>query len=475
MPPAMDCGEASSPSSDAIKSGRGRRAFSGRLPRLMAVIAPFRALRFDAARFPDLAQVIAPPYDVISEPEREALERRHDRNIVRLDLPRGEGEAKYENARRQLDQWVDEGSLRLDPRPAIYRYEQTFQYPPGGARYVRTGFIANLQLTPFGAGVVLPHEHTLSGPKLDRQKLIRSTRAHFSQIFTLYRDPAGDTEAALTGAASRDPEVDTTTPDGTRHRLWVITDPEAIAQLTQVMSGKQVMIADGHHRYETMVSLRDELRPAGAAPGRAGADWGTVFFARAEDPGLLVLPTHRMVKNVPAAAFGSLREAAAAVFEVVSGSERTAQAIENRLTNEGHRQVTLALREPGRPETCWLRLRPDADLSLLGSPALRALDVTVLHGLILGPLLGIDKEAMAKQSFLSYTHDTAEALARVESGQVQGAFFMNPTKVNQVLTACEAGFVLPQKSTYFQPKLATGLVMARIEAQIETLAGKGPG
>jgi uncharacterized protein (DUF1015 family) len=216
-----------------------------------------------------------------------------------------------------------------------------------------------------------------------------------------------------------------------------------------------------------MVSLREELRPAGMPAGQAGADWGTVFFARAEDPGLLVLPTHRMVANLPPAALANLREAASGVFEVVNGTERSAEAIEHRLAHEGARQVTLALREPGRAETCWLKLRPDADLSLLGPPALRALDVTVLHSLILGPLLGIDREAMAKQSFLSYTHDTAEALARVESGKVQGAFFMNPTKVNQVLTACEAGFVLPQKSTYFQPKLATGLVMARIEPAAE--------
>jgi uncharacterized protein (DUF1015 family) len=437
----------------------------------MAVIAPFRALRFDTSRFADLGPLIAPPYDVISEPEREALERRHERNVVRLDLPRGEGEVKYANARRLLDQWIAEGTLRIDPRPAIYRYEQSFEYPPGGTRYLRTGFIANLLLTPFTAGVVLPHEHTLSGPKLDRQNLIRTTRAHFSQIFTLYRDPAGDTEAALAPAVARAADVDATTPDGCRHRLWVVSDPAAIAQLAQVMAEKQVMIADGHHRYETMVSLRDELRPAGTPPGRAGADWGTVFFARAEDPGLLVLPTHRMVKNLPPAALANLREAASAVFEVVSGPERTAAAIEARLAQDGQRQVTLALREAGRAETCWLRLRPDADLSLLGPAALRALDVTVLHGLVLGPLLGIDKEAMAKQSFLTYTHDTGEALARVESGAVQGAFFMNPTKVNQVLTACEAGFVLPQKSTYFQPKLATGLVMARIEAS----AGEGPG
>ena len=250
----------------------------------MAVIAPFRALRFDTSRLADLGPLIAPPYDVISEPEREALERRHDRNVVRLDLPRGEGEEKYDNARRLLDQWIAEGTLRVESRPAIYRYEQSFEYPPGGTRYLRTGFIANLLLTPFVDGVVLPHEHTLWGPKLDRQKLIRTTRAHFSQIFTLYRDPAADTEAALAPAVARPPDVEAATPDGCRHRLWVVSDPAAIAQLAQVMAEKQVMIADGHHRYETMVSLRDELRPAGTPPGRAAGGLGHGLFRAGGGP-----------------------------------------------------------------------------------------------------------------------------------------------------------------------------------------------
>ena len=429
----------------------------------MAVIAPFRALRFNSTRFPDLGPLMAPPYDVVSAVDREALEQRHERNVIRLDLPRGEGEARYENARLLLDRWRQDGTLRLDPQPAIYRYEQTFQHPPGGRRYVRTGFIALLRLTPFSDRVVLPHEHTLSGPKLDRQRLILATRAHFSQVFTLYRDPDGESESALAPFAQRAADVDAVTPDGCRHRLWVITDSAAIARLTQVMAEKQLMIADGHHRYESMVSLREQMRPAGLAPGQAGADWGPIFFARAEDPGLLVLPTHRLVKNVPVELFSTLLPRAATWFEIAAGTERTAAAIEDRLTREGAIGVTLALRTPEQESTWWLRLRPDADLSALGPPALRSLDVTVLHGLILGPLLGIDREAMAKQSFLSYTHDTDDALARLESGEAQGAFFMNPTQVIEVLEACEGGFVLPQKSTYFQPKLATGLVMAHIE------------
>jgi uncharacterized protein (DUF1015 family) len=429
----------------------------------MAEIAPFSALRFDLTRFPDAARLIAPPYDVISESERLALEQRHDRNIVRLDLPRGEGDAKYAHAAAELERWIADGTLKPDAQPAIYRYEQTFTYPVGGRTYVRKGFVALLKLTPFADRVVLPHEHTLSGPKVDRQKLIRATGAHFSQVFTLYRDPAGEAEAAFAPVEAGKPDMDTTTPDGCRHRLWVVTRPDIISKVTAVMKSKQVMIADGHHRYETMVGLRDELRPAAAPPGTSLADWGTIFFARAEDPGLLVLPTHRLVKNLSAEVLDGLRAKAAPFFEVSDGAETTAAAVEARLEREGQHRVTFAFRQAGRPGTMWLGLRKDADLSPLGPPALQGLDVTVLHSLLLGPLLGIDKEAMAKQSFLGYTHDTAEALAKVASGEVQGAFLMNATQVNQVLDACEAGFVLPQKSTYFQPKLATGIVMARIE------------
>ena len=447
----------------------------------MAVIAPFSGLRFDLARIGDPSRVLAPPYDVISEAQRLDLEARHPQNVVRLELPRGDGDAKYANAAALLDAWIAEGILRRDERPALYRYVQTFRFPaPDGAGavsgdakvYSRQGFFCLVKLEPFASRVVLPHEHTLSAPKEDRRKLMRATRTHISQVFGLYRDPERASEVALGDVEASPPILDGTTADGCRHRLWAVTDARAIARVAEVMRGKQILIADGHHRYETMLALRDELRPAGRAPGRSGADWGAMFLARAEDPGLLVLPTHRLISNLPSASWSgaALRAGATPAFEVTLGEERDVTAIETRLLRAGAGRVVFAVRVAGERQTTWLALRPDADLAALGPPALRQLDVTVLHGVLLGPVLGIDAGALAKQSYLGYTHDTAQALAEVEGGRAQAAFLMNATKVEQVLQACEAGFVLPQKSTYFQPKLATGLVMYRIDPDAEIAA-----
>ena len=431
----------------------------------MADIAPFRGLRYDLSHVSDPATLLSPPYDVVSEAERTALEERNPHNVIRLELPRGDGDAKYGAARRLLDAWIAEGILLRDERPALYVYEQRFSFPSGaaGTSYTRRGFFCRLRLEPLSARVVLPHEHTLSGPKEDRRKLMDATRTHLSQVFGLYRDPEGTTTTLLAAVDSTEPALDATTPDGCRHRLWPVTSEDTIAALVHALAGRQVMIADGHHRYETMLGLREAVRPAGAAPGAAAADWGNVFLARAEDPGLLVLPTHRLVRNLSAFDLGQFRARAAALFDVTTSDDGDAGAIETRLVSEGRRRVTFAVRAAGVAETTWLGLRGDADLSSLGPPALRGLDVSVLHGLVLGPMLGIDAAAMARQAFLGYTHDTPEALAEVEAGRAQAAFLMNATPVDHVLSACEAGFVLPQKSTYFQPKLGTGLVMYGID------------
>lgn len=433
----------------------------------MADIAPFRGLRYDLSRGDEPSTLLAPPYDVVSETERAALEARNPHNVIRLELPRGEGDEKYANARRLLDAWLAEGVLRLDERPALYVYEQAFSFPVGaaaeGVRYARRGFFCRLRLEPIAARVVLPHEHTLSAPKEDRRKLMDATRTHLSQVFGLFRDPDGAALAPLASVDAIEPALDATTPDGCRHRLWPLTDGATVTALVRALAGRQVMIADGHHRYETMLGLRDQVRPAGAAPGAAAADWANVFLARAEDPGLLVLPTHRLVRNLPSFDLDAFRARAAANFELTPGTEADARAIETRLRAEGRHRVTFAVRAGAGGGVLWMGLRPDADLTPLGPPALRGLDVTVLHGLVLGPLLGIDAAAMARQAFLGYTHDTPEALAEVSAGRAQAAFMMNATPVDQVISACEAGFVLPQKSTYFQPKLATGLVMYRFD------------
>ncbi|HVR62751.1 MAG TPA: DUF1015 family protein, partial [Polyangia bacterium] len=278
-----------------------------------------------------------------------------------------------------------------------------------------------------------------------------------------YRDPQSATLSPLGAIWDAPPVLDATTADGIRHRLWMVADRARIGQVADALRGRQILIADGHHRYETMLGLRDELRPAGRAPGHSGADWGAVFLARAEDPGLLVLPTHRLVRNLPAFDMAALRAAAGPAFDVAQSDDADAAAIEARLQREGDRRVTFAVRGQGDRKTTWLGLKDGVDLSSLGSPALRELDVTVLHSVLLGPLLGIDAGAMAKQAYLGYTHSTAEALAAVQTGQAQGAFFMNATRVEDVLQVCEEGSILPQKSTYFQPKLATGLVMNRMD------------
>jgi uncharacterized protein (DUF1015 family) len=424
----------------------------------MAEIAPFSGLRYALERVGDAARVLAPPYDVIGEGERLDLEARHPQNVVRLELPRGEGDARYQEAARLLAAWKAEGILRAETDRSLYFYQQDFSF--AGRAYARRGFLAAVRLEPFDRRVVLPHERTLSGPKEDRRRLMRATRTQISPVFALYRDPEGAAERELEAATAGAPALDATTPDGIRHRLWVASEAAPAARLAAVLRDKQILIADGHHRYETLLGLQGELRPAGAPPGSAAADYGMAFLARAEDPGLLVLPTHRLVKDLPGFDPAALRAAAAPAFEIARGDEATPEAIEARLGREAEGgRVAFALRVPGEAETTWLTLKPIADLSALGPPALRSLDVTVLHGVLLGPLLGIDASALERQAYLTYTHDTTEALARVAAGEVQAAFLMNATRVQQVLAACEAGFVLPQKSTYFQPKLATGLVM----------------
>ncbi len=425
----------------------------------MAEVAPFSGLRYDAQQAPDLARVLAPPYDVIDEGEHRALEARDPHNVVRLELPRGQGDARYEGAADQLSAWTSQGVLRVDPAPAFYVYEQQFDW--NGARLTRRGFFGAVRLEPFERRVVLPHEHTLTGPKEDRRRLLRATRTQFSPIFGLYRDGDGTAGKLIDAVAAGPALVETTTPDGIRHRMWLLSHTVPLARLSGLLADKQILIADGHHRYETMLGLRDELRPPGVA-GPAPSDFTMMFLARAEDPGLVVLPTHRLVKDLPGFDFAALCAAAKAAFEITGGDERTPEAIEARLAQEGASRVAFAVRVPGESTTTWFALKSIVDLSALGPPSLRKLDVTVLHGVILGSLLGIDAEALANQSFLSYTHDTKEAIARVAAGRAQAAFFMNATKIDQILAVCEAGFVLPQKSTYFQPKLATGVVMYRL-------------
>jgi uncharacterized protein (DUF1015 family) len=399
----------------------------------MAVVSPFRAFRYDAARVGGLRDVIAPPYDVISAAEQAALYDRSPHNVVRLILARETPRA--EAAAKALHDWVAARVLARDAEPAVYLYRQTFHVPGLGER-TREGILCRLQLEKFASGVVRPHERTFPGPKADRLALLRATGAYLSPIFGLYAGAGASLREVFAQAAAAPPLEDVTDPGDEVHRVWRIADPAVLERIRTALAPESILIADGHHRYETALGYRDEGGPA----------WVLAYLADMHDAGLVILPTHRLVKGAlpmtPAALEARLRES----FAVSPMPERTARAA-------GEIDCVLPDRR--------LRLRalPAALARIESLPApLRTLDVTLFQRAILEPILGLDTHGLA------FTHDDAEAIAAVP-GEASAAFLVNPPTIDGVRAVCLAGEVMPEKSTYFYPKLADGLVFDLFDAR----------
>jgi uncharacterized protein (DUF1015 family) len=396
----------------------------------MAVVTPLAGLRYDPARVGGLRDVIAPPYDVISAAQQAALYDRSPYNVVRLILARDADRGAA--AAATLREWVSSGILRRDPEPALYPYAQTFRLADGSVR-TREGIICRLRLEEFASGVVRPHERTLAGPKADRLAVLRATGAHLSPIFGLYTRPGMALRDLLGGATDAPPVVDVTEDGGDTHRLWRVTDAAAIVRLQETLGPESVIIADGHHRYETALAYRGERSGAG------GSASVLAFLAETEQEGLVVLPTHRLVRGPLSLTPAALEAGLAAEFDVehVPQRPRAAGEIDCLLPDRRLR----------------LRPRPAARARLAHLPsALRGLDVALLHAAILEPLLRVTVDA------LEFTHDDAEAGAAVEVGRAAAAFRVNPPSLAEVRAVCMAGELMPEKSTYFYPKLASGLV-----------------
>ena len=383
--------------------------------------------------------------------------------MVRIELPRGEGDARYAEAARLLGGLDVGGDPARRRQAGVLRLRAAVHAAAGAGRiYTRRGFFAAVRLEPFERRVVLPHEKTLAGPKEDRLKLMRATRTQISPIFGLYRDADGGAREIIdaadgAGAGARRDDRRTACATGSGGSASRRRSPA----WRGLLADKQILIADGHHRYETLLGLRPRAARARLRGGRRGgrlrddvpgARRGSGAAGAADAPaGPRICPTSTSRRCCAAAA---------AAFDIVERRRGDGRRDRGAARARGDRgRGVRGARAGARRHTTWFTLKSIVDLSALGPPALRKLDVTVLHGVILAPLLGIDAAALESQSYLGYTHDTAEAMARVAAGEAQAAFFMNATKVEEVLAACEAGFVLPQKSTYFQPKLATGLVM----------------
>ena len=425
----------------------------------MADIRPFRALRYNLQRVP-ASEVVTQPYDKITSAMQERYYAASPYNLVRIILGRREhGDNAVENVYTRAAafgrKWRQEGIVEQDAAQSLYSYSQMFTAPSGKA-CERRGFIALGRVEDYAAKVVYRHEQTLAKPKADRLELLRATRVHYEQLFLLYED-SGEIDRAL--RTEEKPTIEVSDEYGVAHRVWQISDASVIGSVREKMKDKKLVIADGHHRYETALNFRNECRQeAGSGNGEAPYEFVMMTFVNMNDPGLLVLPTHRVVHSLESFSPEEFKKACAEFFAV--------EEVAGPLDAE---QATRRLQERGRSGTALLAFAKDRTL-LLHSPKAttarfmaglsgrqQSLDVVELHKCVLEGVLRLSEESIRNQQNLSYLRDAAEAMAMVRGGQANVAFLMNPCPVERVGEIALAGEVMPQKSTDFYPKLLSGL------------------
>jgi uncharacterized protein (DUF1015 family) len=413
----------------------------------MADVQPLRALHYNTTVAGPLPDLVAPPYDVIDPGQRAELAARSPFNVVAIDLPQGEPDP-YESASEQLETWQLQGVLERDREPAIWAHTQEYT-GPGGITHTRRGFFCRVRLEEYGPGRVRPHERTHPGPKEDRLRLTRATRANVSPIFSLYSDPQQAAWQALEPFTEQPSWGEVTDSDGTVHRLWRVADSDAIAQVQAATHDAELLIADGHHRYETMLAYADEVG------GDGDHRYILMCLVAMEDPGLTVFPTHRLVRGLDSARQQALAQALVRDFDIE-------QVTVDQITpapGTGPLQLGYINSQAEQPSRLTLKDQAIADEALPDrSAAYRHLDTGVLEALVLKGALGLSDDDIAHFNGLFYARDTDEALAMVSSGEYQAAFLMRPTPVEQVRDVAAAGENMPPKSTYFYPKLLTGLL-----------------
>ena len=440
----------------------------------MAEFVPFRGLRYDPAKV-NLTEVLCPPYDVIKGTARDEYLQRNAHNIVGVELAARYGEdatpEQYAQSAALLKQWRNEGIFTLDDA-AYYVYEQEFQVPSTGETKKRRGVIGALGLEEFGKGVQ-PHEHTLSGPKQDRLNLLRALRTNTSPIFGLFGDDDGWVASVIDAVVVEPPLMEAQSSDNVKERVWRLTDDESVNAIEAAFENEIILIADGHHRYETALNYRNERKREAEAAGKqwTGAElenYVMMMCVSTSDPGLIVLPTHRLVKTGQAdwsQVFDNLEKH----FEIINVATESNAAIQAKellaALNQDDTQPRIGLHING--QSYVLRLR-SGDAHLAGmdtqrSAAYNALDVSLLHTLILEKQFGIGQAELAAYSHVAYTIDAEEAIAKVNSGDYGAAFILRSTPVHQVREVAGAGDKMPQKSTYFYPKLVTGLVLRPLD------------
>jgi uncharacterized protein (DUF1015 family) len=451
----------------------------------MAEIQAFRAYRYDTNRV-SLNDVLTQPYDKITPAMQDAYYAASPYNLIPVEKGRTSADdtpanSVYTRAAAKLNAWIAEKIVVQDAAPAIYVYSQEFLLPGTQTRRTRIGFIALARVEDYVAEVVFRHEHTLSGPKADRIDLLRQTHAQTGQLFFLYDDRARQIDTWLEQTARTDAPHELRDEFGVTHRLWPVSDPGFVKRVREAMLEKKLVIADGHHRYETALNFRNENRKnAGKTDPMAASEFAMATFINTHSRGLTILPTHRLVSRLSNFDFDRFRKNLAPIFDWYSypfaqAEERAAAYSDFRKDlerpNHGRRAIGVYSGAAADAGAFYLFvLSRDADLeALLGdiSEAQRGLDVVLLHRLILEKGLGISLEAVAGERNIAYEREMDVAIAAVDRGEAQLAFLLNPVRVEQVTKIALGGDVMPQKSTDFYPKLLSGIAIYRVEGKID--------
>lgn len=438
----------------------------------MAHVVPFRGVYFDQARLGDIRNLVAPPYDVIDAASQKALHDRHLNNVIRLELgfelaTDTATDNRYSRAARFLKDWLEQNVLKRDATPCIYLYRITYRTPERGSSATKTltGFLANFTLAELDSGEIYPHENTRAAAKTDRLRLLEACRANFSPIWSLYSDPEGAVSGHVEQAVSgRSPRADFQDETGDQHSLWVIDDPAALRRIVALMQPRPLFIADGHHRYETALTYqRLRRQQGGASQGLQPYDQVLMLFSRLEDPGLTVLPTHRVLTKPlpPASRLTPLLEPWFDItpFPLQRAAEETVRTtFLQALRDRGKTDPCFGLAVRGGQEYWLLVQRPQHRLPDTASPRDR-LDVSILQQQVIAKLHPTQQDLES----IIYTKDEYEALDWVAKGTAEGALLLNATKVDEVRAVAVAGERMPHKSTYFYPKPVTGLVLHVME------------
>jgi len=430
----------------------------------MAIVAPFRAIRYNSPAVGPMEQLVGPPYDLAASEDINRYRARHQCNVIRLLYPETTSGKPQEETASLLNHWLGTGYLARDACPAIYLYQIDYQLDNHSPRMTRTGFLALLRLQDYEMGVVRPHERTFSAVKVDRLAWLSACQVNLSQIFTFYDDPAQEVINTLQQAAPAQADLEFTDLEGITHRLWAVTDPQVHLRVARLLQGRNFYIADGHHRYETALAYRDLMVESSPRKDpRAPFFYTLVYAAPMQDPGLAILPAHRLITDLPGYEEEQFLAAVGRYFEI--RDTKLAAGVPDHLIEFRSRLSALAghkafgFLDPMSPSLKLLVLKPEVLGSLQAHPALKDVDVVSLQEVIFRRCLGFTKKDFNNEKLFGYEYNPEKAVQQLLKGKARLGFFLNPTRVSQVKPVADAGLYMPRKSTLFYPKVSPGLVI----------------